>query len=191
MWPWGHLAVGYLTYVAVIALCDHGEQRTGTLTAVVIGTQFPDLIDKPLAWSLGLLPSGRSLAHSLLIAVVVLPAVYRLSRRRGHGEAAVAFGVGYVTHSLVDLGPGVVWGLLRGHLHQLQWTTYLVWPVLAAPPYPHDSSFGSHISAFALDPYVLFQFGLFGVAVMVWLASGAPGLSPARQRLLDWLPRRS
>lgn len=35
-------------------------------------TQLPDLIDKPLAWSVGILPTGRSLAHSLLTASLVL-----------------------------------------------------------------------------------------------------------------------
>lgn len=191
MWPWGHLAVGYLCYVAVLRYCDRGAQTLITLLAVAIGSQFPDLIDKPLAWSVAVLPSGRSLAHSLLTATLILGLAYRLSQRVRREEAAVAFGIGYISHSLADLGPIVVGGLLQGDLEQLQWTTYLLWPVLPSPPYPSDHSFIEHFRAFTLEPYVLAQFGLFGLAIGVWVASGTPGVAAARQGLQDYLRERA
>jgi membrane-bound metal-dependent hydrolase YbcI (DUF457 family) len=175
MWPWGHLAVGYLCYAASIELRGDGEQTPLALLAVAFGSQFPDLVDKPLAWGVAVLPSGRSFAHSLLTAAFVLGAAYRLGRRLDRTEAVAAFGVGYVSHSLVDLGPSVVFGLLRGDSTQLQWTTYLLWPALPSPPYPNDSSFLAHFAAFAFEPYVLVQFGLLGFAALVWLYSGQPG----------------
>ncbi len=181
MWPWGHLAVGYLCYVAATGLRDDSEQTFATLTAVAIGTQFPDLVDKPLAWSLGVLPSGRSFAHSLVTFTLVVSLLYLVGRRLHRREPVVAFAIGYLSHCLVDLGPGVAFGLLRGDPSQLKWTTYLLWPILPSPPYPHDSSFTSHFAAFALEPYVLFQFGLFGLAVVVWVASGRPGLGTVRR----------
>ena len=183
MWPWGHLAVAYLCYVIAIELRSEGEQTLLTLFAVAFGSQFPDLVDKPLAWSLPILPSGRSFAHSLLTATLVIWGVYWVAQRHQRGEAAIAFGIGYLSHSLVDLGPEVVVGLLQGDLSQLQWTTYLLWPLLPAPPYPSDDSFLEHLLAFDFDPYVLVQFGLVGVALAVWLATGAPGVVELRQGL--------
>jgi hypothetical protein len=181
MWPWGHLAVGYLCYVTMITVRGKSEQTLGTLLAVAFGTQFPDLIDKPLAWSVALLPSGRSLAHSLLTATVIIWVTYLVGRRFNRPDVAGAFGVGYLSHSLVDLGPGVVSGLLRGDLSQLEWTTYLLWPLLPSPPYPHDTSFHEHFLGFALDPYMIAQFVLFGIAIIVWIRSGTPGLTAVRR----------
>lgn len=189
MWPWGHLAVGYLCYVAVTRARDGSEQMPLALVALAVGSQFPDLIDKPLAWSLAVLPSGRSLAHSLLVAAVVLGVAYRMVRRRSREEVVAAFGVGWVAHSLADLGPEVVSGLLRGDLEQLTWTTYLLWPVLPSPPYPMDSSFAEHFAAFAFEPYVLAQFGLLGVATAVWMWTGAVGVGVVREGVEERLKR--
>lgn len=183
MWPWGHLAVGYLCYVFSIRVRGRGEQTLFTLLAVTFGSQFPDLIDKPLAWSFALLPSGRSLAHSLLTAAVVIGIAYWVGRRVHRVEPVVAFGIGYLSHSLVDLGPEVVGGLLQGDLGQLQWTTYLLWPLLASPPYPNDSSFLAHFTAFSFDPYVIAQFILVGVALGVWVGTGMPGVTAVRKRV--------
>ena len=60
--------------------------------------RFSDLIDKPLAWSLQVLPSGRSLAHSLLVATVVLVVVHARWRRSGDSTVGVTVAVGYLTH---------------------------------------------------------------------------------------------
>jgi len=182
MWPWGHLAVGYLCYVVWTYTRDSG-QRPLAVFAVVFGSQFPDLIDKPLAWTFAVLPSGRSFAHSLITAAIIIAVGYRVSQRFDRTDVAAAFGIGYVTHTVGDLGPRVIGGLLVGDWMQLQWTTYLVWPVLPAPPYPSDKSFITHFTAFTIDPYVAAQFGLFGIAVTVWLWSGMPGVHAVRSRL--------
>ncbi|PSP54560.1 metal-dependent hydrolase [Halobacteriales archaeon QS_1_67_19] len=189
MWPWGHLAVGYLAYVAALHVRGRGEQTLWTLVAVAFGTQFPDLIDKPLAWSLTVLPSGRSLAHSLITATVVIWLAYLIAERVDSTEVAVAFGIGYVSHSLADLGPEVVIGLLQGDLGQLKWTTYLLWPVLPSPPYPQDHSFMEHFAALALEPYVTAQFVLFGIAIAVWIRSGTPGLTTVRRNFRSVIDR--
>lgn len=188
MWPWGHLAVGYLCYVAVLRIRGRGEQTLATLFAVVLGTQFPDLVDKPLAWTFAVLPSGRSFAHSLLIAGLLLAGLAVVGKRRDRLPAVGAFAVGYLSHIVTDLGPSVVLGLLNGDWSQLEWTTYLLWPVLPAPPYPHDSSFIEHFVAFELSTYVAAQFLLLGIAGGVWIAHGQPGAAQLRRWLLDLLP---
>jgi len=77
MWPWGHLAVGYLLW-SVLVRDRRFRPPTGAETLLLaVGTQFPDAVDKPLAWSLGVLPNGRSLAHSVFLATALC------RRRRG------------------------------------------------------------------------------------------------------------
>ncbi|QLH76864.1 metal-dependent hydrolase [Halosimplex rubrum] len=182
MWPWGHLAVAYLSYVAIVRLRGH-RQRLWPLVAVAVGSQLPDLVDKPLAWTFAVLPSGRTLMHSFFAALVMVTVTYWVSRRIQRQEVTVGLGVGMVSHSLVDLGPGVVFGLLQGQWDQLQWTTYLLWPLLAAPPYPNDSSFMEHLTTFTLNSYLIFQFGLLVVAVVVWLRSDTLGLKTIRRSI--------
>ncbi|UPV98937.1 metal-dependent hydrolase [Halorussus gelatinilyticus] len=183
MWPWGHLGVGYLCYVFWVHGSDSREQTFLTLLAMGFGTQFPDIIDKPLAWSFELLPSGRSLAHSLLTASLILAVVYWIGHRRHRTDLVTAFGIGYLSHSFADLGPTVVFGLLYGDMSQVQWTTYLLWPVLPSPPYPSDSAFMDHLMAFRFEPYVIVQFLIFGVGIFVWIATGTPGLNSVRDRI--------
>jgi len=177
MWPWGHLAVGYLCYFAWSQFRG-GERRSLAVGAVAFGSQFPDLVDKPLAWIVPVLPSGRSLAHSLLTATVVLAISYRLSQRVNRTDIAAAFGIGYFTHIIADLGPRVIGGLVTGDFSQLRWTTYLVWPLLPAPPYPNDDSFIAHFAAFTLEPFVAVQFGLFAIAATAWLTAVKRGDPP-------------
>ncbi|WP_089649600.1 metal-dependent hydrolase [Halobacterium hubeiense] len=175
MWPWGHLAVGYLCYVLWARRRETDQQPLAVL-AVGVGSQLPDLIDKPLAWTVTVLPSGRSFAHSLFTAFVLIAGVAWLSRRFDRPQAWVAFAIGYLTHTIADLGPEVFLGLLTGDLSVLRWTTYLGWPLLPAPPYPNDSSFLAHLTTLTFDPFIATQFVLFGIAVGVWLWSGASGL---------------
>lgn len=180
MWPWGHLAVGYLCYIGVLRIRGR-EQTSRSLLAMALGTQLPDVVDKPLAWTFGVLPSGRSFAHSVLVATVAITFVYLIAKRRNRDETAIAFSIAYISHILVDIGPTVVWGLVHGDWSQLKWTTYLLWPVLSAPPYPHDESFAQHLTGFVLDPYIMIQLGLFGIAIAVWIQTNAPGTAWLRR----------
>lgn len=180
MWPWGHLAVGYLCYVAYTRVTERADHTIVPIFAVGFGTQLPDLVDKPLAWTFEILPSGRSLAHSLLAATVVIAFVAWIAQRRDRPGAGTAFAIGYLSHLVTDLGPETVFGLLLGDLSQLEWTTYLFWPILAAPPYSNDSSFAEHFLNFEFSAYVWVQFGLVALAAVVWVADGAPGVAETR-----------
>jgi hypothetical protein len=123
MFPWGHIAVGYLCY----SLLSHLRGRTpgGAATiALVVGTQFPDLVDKPLSWSFDLLPAGV-LAHTVFAAIPVSLLVLIAARRFSRTELGVAFVVGYLSHLPADALPSVVSG------DPSYW--FLFWPVLARP----------------------------------------------------------
>ncbi|MFH5801239.1 metal-dependent hydrolase [Haladaptatus sp. CMAA 1911] len=170
MWPWGHLAVGYLCYSL---WCRYKKRPVSALGAVAVafGTQFPDLIDKPLAWTFGVLPSGRSLTHSVFTATLLLTLLWAGSRRYDKRLPLGAFAIGYLSHLAMD-APIVNW--------ELEGMTFLVWPVLPSPEYETSMSFLAHFANFELAPFVLLQFALAGLAFVVWLKDGAPGLDEIR-----------
>lgn len=128
MFPWTHAAFGYVLLVLLVFAMGRRVSRA-ELVAVVVGTQLPDLVDKPLAWGFAALPSGRSLAHSLLLAVPLVAAVVAVAWSRRHVEAGVAFGLGYLSHLIGDTYVAV-------YYWRTEEFTFLLWPVL--PPYPYD-----------------------------------------------------
>jgi membrane-bound metal-dependent hydrolase YbcI (DUF457 family) len=144
MWPWEHLAVGYIIYSLLGRLRWLQRPDAATTVAVSVGTQFPDLVDKPLAWILRALPAGQSLAHSLLVAVPVCVTVLLLFRRWGQSPAGLAFVVGYLSHLPADV---VYRWLVRGDLE----AAFLLWPLFRVEP------------ALPADPltYVQILFGVF------------------------------
>ena len=72
MWPWEHLAVGYIAFSVMQRVGGRQGVPALAVVALALGTQLPDLIDKLLGWGIGILPGGRSLGHSLLFALPVV-----------------------------------------------------------------------------------------------------------------------
>ena len=180
VWPWGHLAVGYLAYAAVL---DRRLRRPpGGLAVVVlaVATQLPDLVDKPLAWHLAVLPNGRSLAHSALVATVVVLLVGWALRARGDGDLAVAFGVGYYAHLAADaVGP-----ILTGEWEGL---AFLAWPLIPGADGLDSTGILEFFLALARDlaagdvpPFFVAELGLVLLAAAVWASHGFPGLDVLR-----------
>ncbi|WP_435102678.1 metal-dependent hydrolase [Halarchaeum sp. P4] len=162
MWPWGHLAFGYLLYLPY-------EWRRGgdaaswlALGALAVGTQFPDGIDKPLAWTVGVLPSGRSFAHSILTLAVVVGVCYVVCRRYDRKAVSVAFGVGYASHLVADSITHVL-------ASEFQYLVFLVWPLLGAPPYGDEGSFVSHFANIELTSFFAFELALVATMSLVFV----------------------
>jgi len=132
MFPWTHAAFGYLLLVC-LGLVLHRQLSKAELVAVLVGTQFADFLDKPLAWGFAVLPSGRSLAHSLLIAVPLAVGILAVAWYRSHPEVGVAFGLGYASHLLGDTYVAI-------YYWRVEEFTFLLWPVL--PAYPYDDFVG-------------------------------------------------
>jgi hypothetical protein len=105
--------------------------------ALGFGTQLPDLIDKPLAWTWTILPNGRSLAHSVLTATLLCAVLWVVVRESGRRRVAGAFALGYWAHILSD-GLGAV---LDRHLDGL---AFLASPVLPPVTYDTGKSFVAH-----------------------------------------------
>ncbi|MFB6136875.1 MAG: metal-dependent hydrolase [Halobacteriaceae archaeon] len=161
MWFWGHAAVGYLGYYAARRYWSRlpgGDVHDRTLAGLLLGTQLPDLIDKPLAWWLGVLPAGRSLLHSLVVVLPLAAVTVWAGRRVGRGSAATGLVAGVLSHVLVDPLPQ----LAAGEFADLP---YLAWPLLPAPPYDVGTGFSTHFRAIDLGPGTLFEVGLTVLAL--------------------------
>jgi hypothetical protein len=187
MWPWGHLLFGYLLYSLTQHLWARRRPTAGATLALALGTQFPDLVDKPLAWGLGVLPSGRSLAHSLFVAGVVASLVMAYAESRNRGTEGGAFGIGYLSHLVGDslyVVPARAWDQLA----------FLLWPAVPAVDYP-DESFVAQLAKLelptTLTPETTAFAALAGVVVLLWLADGAPVAAECLTRLVGRDPPTS
>lgn len=169
MWPWGHLAVGYLLYASFTRLANDRIPTASATIALAVGTQFPDLIDKPLAWWLAVLPNGRSLAHSIVTALLVVTVLGVVARRRGHLALAVSFAIGYLSHLFAD-------ALLPAITGDWYYLGFLGWPFVPAIEYETEQSFLAHFATLELDPFHQFELLVVALALLVWYRDGAPGL---------------
>jgi hypothetical protein len=178
MWPWEHAAVAYLCYW--LAIDRHAEHPDDASTvAVVLGSQFPDLVDKPLSWGLGVLPSGHSLAHSMLVAGPLVALAVVLARRYRREPVGIAFGIGYLSHLPGDVFYPVALGGEPS-------TRFLLWPLVAVEPYA-ERGIGARLDMVAgtvtellAGPgvllYLLADLVLVSAALFVWYRRGCPGL---------------
>jgi len=179
MFPWTHAVFGYAVFLVVagslVALDLRGRLSRVELLAVVSGTQLPDLIDKPLAWQFAVLPSGRSLAHSLVFAVPLCLAVVAVAWYRSHPEVGAAFAVGYATHLFGDV-------YMALYYWRVEEFTFLLWPVL--PPYPYDdfTGFGAFAAGVEVTTPLLAALGVATLGGLVFLAHflRAPWWTPRR-----------
>ncbi len=159
MWPWGHLAFAYLVYVG----CRRcGFARSGSVGAVLMvgfGSQFPDLVDKPLAWYLGMLSSGRSLSHSLLVVGPLCALAVLVADRFGRRDLAAGFAVGVFTHVFADAMPAAAGS---------SDPAFLGWPITAVPS---DGGTSPSLSGMLVrdlrEPAFYGEIGLVAVAIAV------------------------
>ena len=186
MWPWEHLAVGYLAYSGFSRLVWREPPSTRGALVVGVAAVAPDLVDKPLAWGLGVLPAGKSLAHSLFTLLPLAGFAAILGASRGSQRGTVAFVVGYGSHLAGDVVyPLLVSGDLR--------VGFLFWPLVpvrggAESVLPHMRELLDAFLAFLATPrgavYLAAEAGLLAAALAVWVADGTPVLSALRRRLL-------
>ncbi len=169
MWPWEHAALGYVLYSALAHRRLNAPPGDVPTLMVVFASQLPDLIDKPLAWTFGVVPSGRMLAHAPVIAIPVCAGVYWYFARHARAEYGVAFGLGYLSHVVSDAVGSALFG-------EYAYVRFLLWPLLSVPE-DHQESVLVELSAFSLSPSpALLVSGLVGLAVVaLWVHDGRPG----------------
>lgn len=181
MWPWGHFAFGYFLYSGFARVSSVRELDGYSVVFIIFGTQFPDLVDKPLAWTFHVLPSGRSLAHSVFAAVFVSTLIGIYCRSRGRPDLGIAFTIGYFSHLVGDGFRALLTG-------QYAYLSYLGWPLLPPPPYGDEGGFLAHIPTIEFSPAFLFQVVLVTLLYVLWIEDGAPGRKELRRFLKNTLP---
>lgn len=180
MWPWEHVAFGYLLYSLGSHALRRRAPREWPALAVVCGALVPDLVDKPLAWSAGVFETGYGAAHSLLVVVPLLAAVLALGARRGHLAAAVGYAVGHLSHLAGDL----LYALGEGEGLRVE---ILLWPLSSFPEAEQGPGFVA-VTLFYLDryagqvleldpsPLLVLEALFMGSVFLLWLFDGAPVL---------------
>ena len=184
VWPWEHLAFGYLLY-SVAARVRSSPLTRGEALAVAVGTQFSDVVDKPLAWGLGVLPGGV-LAHTLVVAVPASGVALLVARWRDRTAAGAAFAVGYLSHLVGD----VLFTLLTsgGLAYRM-----LLWPFVANPTgiqrgiTESVAYYFANYLVFLATPrgavYAALEVALLGAAVLAWATDGRPGAGVVRRAI--------
>lgn len=168
MLPWSHAAFGYIIY-SLYTRWQTGHPPIGlTIFALGFGTQFPDVIDKPLTWTIPLLPYGRSLSHSLITFTILSLIIWRLVQYPDQRSLGVAFVVGYGSHLVADS----IQPVLTGEYFKLG---YWLWPLTAVPD-GESQSFIRFFLTIEATPMVLFGGVLTVVGILLWLYDGMPGL---------------
>jgi len=173
MWPWAHAAAGYLLYSLYLRYRDALPPLGPAAVALAVGTQLPDLVDKTAAWYLAVLPTGRSLTHSLLVVVPVAVTVAWYARRRGYGTEGTAFAVGLLSHPLAD-------GVNSFVSAEWQFLAYLAWPLMPTPAYDGPESIVARFLMLEPTPFFLFELLMTAVALALWRRHDYPGLGTLR-----------
>lgn len=179
MWPWEHLAFGYLLYSAYTHLRHGRAPESLPVVALGIATQFPDVVDKPLAWTLDFLPTARSLGHSVFVAVLLVAVVGVIARWRGDTAVGPAVAIGYGSHLVGD----VLYGVLRGGDVEVG---FLLWPLVRQPvretPGLYERTlellleFGTYLGSPVGRSYLAVELTVLLAVFVLWVADGRPGL---------------
>ena len=178
----GHIAGAYFIYVGYERLRGTNRIDGWFIPVLVVASLVPDLIDKPLAWYFGVLPTGRSLGHSLLFLVPLVIVSVAYFRSRDRPELGVAVAVGCLSHIALDALP-VLWDDEAS-------ADFLLYPYWTVEPYETTAPTVIELLLASLaDPYFLLEFVLLGIAIVVWLRDGKPGLSVIKDTTRDLLAR--
>lgn len=178
MWPWEHLAAGYLAYSLGLRSVRRPPPTAAGLLVVVLGTQLPDLVDKPLSWGLGWFAQGYAVGHSVFLAAPLSALVLLIALRRGRGRLGVAFAVGHWSHLATDVLDPLRYGRSPD-------PGRVLWPIVTAAPYPQDLGMARGLAYLAELLTAIATMGLVDLFVQllllplltfaVWLVDGAPG----------------
>lgn len=180
MLPWEHAAFAYVLYSVWVHA--RRAERPGGLPVLVVGVAsvLPDLVDKPLGWWLGMLPS-IGLGHSVFFAVPLVLLAWAFAG----GRYALPLGVGLGTHLAGD----VFFKAVAGGTLEYE---FMFWPLIDKPASEGGNFLAqfqywmAHYVEFVTSPegmaYLGFELVLLGTALVLWVYDGFPGLAPGSFR---------
>lgn len=134
MFPHEHFIVALILVVMYIFARERKLPSRSLIAITFVGSQYPDLIDKPLALQLGVIPTGRVFMHSLSFAIPVSIAVLAYAWKTDRFQAGIVFVIAYASHLVTDNYAALVAGEIPNDL---------VWPFrppIPRPDIPHWSS---------------------------------------------------
>lgn len=180
MWPWEHAALGYLVYSLGLRALGREPPSDGGAFVLFFGTQLPDLVDKPLAWGLGVFPTGYALGHSAFVALPVGVALSIAAIRTDRVRLGAAFTVGYWSHLTGDVLNPIRYGDPPS-------VGRVLWPVVSGTPYEQDLGLSRglvYLGEFLVSLQSIPLGTLFATylvlpifTVALWIADGYPGLA--------------
>ncbi|NGM70447.1 metal-dependent hydrolase [Natronolimnobius sp. AArcel1] len=178
MWPWEHLIFAYVLYSLLVHVTWRRPPTTRETIAVVVGSQLPDLIDKPLAWTFGITETGYAIGHSIFVFPVVCLAVFAMMDRIPDGRLLTgAFSLAYLSHLITDvLNP-----MRMGRDPELR---VILWPLESPPAHDHGGFLDHFVVYFVrylnqlvsggLSEAALVQLTIVLAVSALWLYDGAP-----------------
>lgn len=191
MFPWDHLLIGYVGY-SVLARLWRRRVDEASMAAVAVGSQFPDLIDKPLAWTFAVVPTGTTLAHSVFVALPGSALAAAVAWRFDRPTVGVAFAVGYLLHLPADVlfGPIVFGGPVE--------IEGLLWPVVPKEPAASEGliantayyirRFYANLGSRRFQTFLAIEGSLVMAALVLWVRDGTPGVRTVTA-LASWVAR--
>lgn len=181
MWPWEHLVVAYVLYSLLAHVVLRRSPTTRETIAVAVGSQLPDLIDKPLAWTFEITEGGYAIGHSILVVPIVCLAVLAAAGHYGaERSVAGAFSTAIGSHLVAD----IVNPVRLGRPPELR---VILWPVATPPAYDRGSFLDHFVAYFVryadqllgngLSTQIVVQLGIGVGVVALWFYDGAPIVS--------------
>ena len=178
MWPWEHLALGYLLYSLSLRALLRRPPGEGAALTLAIATQFPDIVDKPLGWTIGVVP-GQSVAHSVFFAGPLVLAGMILAGRYDRPGVGAAWAIGYLSHLLGDVFPPTAIIEMDVSLG------FLFWPLIPVPMNTHGGFvqtvffYAQESLAHLLSPlgiiYLIAEVSALSATFAIWMYDGHPG----------------
>ncbi|SFC19456.1 LexA-binding, inner membrane-associated putative hydrolase [Halobiforma haloterrestris] len=190
MWPWEHLLVAYGLYSLTTNVLLRRSPSAGETIAVVVASQLPDLVDKPLAWTYGVTETGYAIGHSAFVAPLACLATLVAADRYGDRVLAGAFSLAYGSHLVTD-----VFNPMRSG--RPPEPRVLLWPLASPPTGDHGGLFDHFVVYFVryanqplaggLSAAVALQLAAGFSIVALWLVDGAPVVSDCLRFVRDRL----
>lgn len=156
MQPTTHVLVGIVVVAAVVFLRERRLPGWRLMAITAFASVLPDVVDKPLAWTFAVMPSGRAGLHSLPVALPLVALVLLVTYRRDRLGYGLAFAWGYLAHVVTDFRRVLTAGP-EGY-----YESNLLWPLVRVES-GRDASFMTYFPT--LDP--LFVLELVGIALLV------------------------